>query len=153
MKQKKRTKRYNPVKGLAAMSAFNLRGKAIWYSHKDRGEKYSVSLIDIDAARVVEVTECIANQISKIKYNWCMTLMCTGEESNGKRRLECQDYPLKEKLYHYQLTDVMNDEHDALAAEFEKRNTLTNVSWLAVPSGCIVSREQIENILNKFKAW
>lgn len=148
-----RKKKYNKMKGALACARAGLKNLAVFHSQNASNEKYTAELINYKTARSIDVGYSMAKAVTEIRHKWTVHLIAVGFESNGKERFEVDDKPITEELYHWQLVDYLNSEHEILANEFKARNNLVNLCWLAVPNGDILDLEQIDNILTVRRAW
>lgn len=141
------------MKGALAAARLGLKNLAVFHSKKDTGKTFTCTMINFKTAKQVIVGQSMAFAVSEIKHKWSIHMIAIGTESNGKKRFEVEEVVLPEPLFQHQLVDYLNDQHEALRVEFEKRNKLTNLAWLAVPNGDSISNEQIDAILTKYEAW
>ena len=150
----KRTKKYNPMKGALASANVGLRNLAVFHSQTNLDEGYSCIVLNYKRCKKVKVGQSMAIAMTEIKHKWNVHLLAIGLESNGKKRFTIDEVPICEPLFQHDLVDYLNERHKLLADEFKaKGNKLTNLAWLAVPTGGIVSTKEVENIIDNFKAW
>ncbi|APC46255.1 hypothetical protein [Pseudoalteromonas phage PHS3] len=146
-------KKYNKMKGALASARVGLKNLAVFHSQKDSGEKYTCLCVNFKTGEQIKVGQSMAFAISEIRHKWNIHLIASGKESNGKTRFEVDQVPITEPLLQSDLVEYLDWRHKEHAANFEKRNELTNVSWLAVPNGDDITNEQIDLILTKYGAW
>jgi hypothetical protein len=153
MSKRKRAKKYNPMKDALLAARRGLKDLAIWHSELDRDNDYTAELINYKQARSITVGQSMAHVLTKVRHKWNVHLLAIGIESNGKSRFEVDEVPITEPLLQADLVEYLDWRHKEFAKEFEQRNKLTNVAWLAVPNGEQITNEQIDEILTKFKGW
>ncbi|QIG62468.1 hypothetical protein [Pseudoalteromonas phage AL] len=146
-------KKYNKMKGALASARVGLKNLAVFHSQKDSGEKYTCLCVNFKTGEQIQVGQSMAFAISEIRHKWNIHLIASGKESNGKARFEVDQVPITEPLLQSDLVEYLDWRHKDHAANFEKRNELTNVSWLAVATGDDITNEQIDLILTKYGAW
>ncbi|AQN32318.1 hypothetical protein [Pseudoalteromonas phage PHS21] len=146
-------KKYNKMKGALASARVGLKSLAVFHSQKDSGEKYTCMCVNFKTGEQIKVGQSMAFAISEIRHKWNIHLIASGKESNGKTRFEVDQVPITEPLLQSDLVEYLDWRHKEHAANFEKRNELTNVSWLAVANGDDITNEQIDLILTKYGAW
>ena len=146
-------KKYNKMKGALASARVGLKNLAVFHSQKDSGEKYTCLCVNFKTGEQIQVGQSMAFAISEIRHKWNIHLIASGKESNGKARFEVDQVPITEPLLQSDLVEYLDWRHKDHAANFEKRNELTNVSWLAVANGDDITNEQIDLILTKYGAW
>ena len=146
-------KKYNKMKGALASARVGLKNLAVFHSQKDSGEKYTCLCVNFKTGEQIQVGQSMAFAISEIRHKWNIHLIASGKESNGKTRFEIEQVPITEPLLQSDLVEYLDWRHKDHAANFERRNELTNVSWLAVPNGDDITNEQIDLILTKYGAW
>lgn len=153
MKTKKRSKRYNKMDAALASARLGLKDLAVFHSEHENSDKYTAHMVNYKTTSKQKVSQSMAFALNNIRHKWNVHLLAIGVESNGKSRFEIDYVKIKEPLLQSDLVDYLNDRHDEFAEQFKKRNTLTNLAWLAVPNGNDVEPEQIDSILTKFGAW
>ena len=146
-------KKYNKMKGALASARVGLKSLAVFHSQKDSGEKYTCMCVNFKTGDQIQVGQSLAFAIGKIRHKWNIHLIASGKESNGKARFEVDQVPITEPLLQSDLVEYLDWRHKDHAANFQKRNELTNVAWLAVPNGDDITNEQIDLILTKYGAW
>lgn len=150
---KKPKKKYNAMKGALASAKIGLRNLAVFHSHRDRGEKYTCSIVNIKTVSSVTVSQSMAFAIGEIRHKWNVHLLAIGVDGSGKGYFKVDEVAISEPLLQSQLVDYLDWRHKDFVDKSFNKNHLTNVAWLAVPNGDSISNEQIDNILTKYEAY
>lgn len=125
-KAKKRNKKYDPLKAAGRVSDYLLRGHAVVYlASLDR-----VALIDCKKRQQVIPSGTTARAITDIPHKWAVTCAVLCRDQMEREYLVTQQVACKDRYYHSDLIDVLNEQHQALIKTCNSLHAI-NYGWMA----------------------
>ncbi|WP_027854413.1 hypothetical protein [Marinobacterium litorale] len=148
-KQKKRTKKYSPLKSWDAEIRLSMRDVVVLFI---TGQS-ACTLVDYKTRQLIEVSEFKYSAIAKMKHNWSIYLAAFGYSPFTKENIMKGDLIVTDsKYYQHELTDYLNDKHD----EINKRinpNHFIGSGWFASPRGKDFSEHDAYEFFKAFGAF
>lgn len=155
MANKKRNKKYNSMKGALKSAKVGLKNLGVWHSQRTESE-YTAEVINYIKLKKEDIGQSMAFAITKIRHKWQILLLAIGEDDQGKKYFKVDPVQVKHEMHQSDLADYLDKRHKDFIAKSFNKNHLTNVAWLAVPTGAEADRitdEQIDRIITFKDAW
>lgn len=155
MANKKRNKKYNSMKGALKSAKVGLKNLGVWHSQRTESE-YTAEVINYLHLKKEDIGQSMAFAITKVRHKWQILLLAIGEDDQGKKYFKVDPVQLKHEMYQSDLAEYLDARHKEFIAKSFNKNHLTNVAWLAVPTGSEADRvtdEQIDRIITFNEAW
>lgn len=121
----KKRKKFNPLKQAKITADYYLKHYCVGSVMKQ-----PVKLIYKPRMQIVPMSKQIFSLFSRFRYNWSVYIAAFGIDANGKKYMKSEQMNFKDPYFHAELTDVLNQYHSRLIAEFNPTQLLS-VGWLA----------------------
>jgi hypothetical protein len=148
---KRRNKKYDPLKAAGRVSEYLLKRHAIAYLVSlDR-----CVLVDCKAMQPVQPSATVARAITDIPHEWAINCSVLCRDQLGKEYLVTQQVACKGRYYHSDLIDVLNQYHKDLVKTCNKLHVI-NYGWLATLNDEEIDpaeQEQIYRMLDGFECY
>lgn len=146
---KKRNKKYNPKRAAQAVTGFLFRGHAVVFlASLDR-----VVLMNCRQKAAVQASQVTANAITELPHKWLIDMAVLCRDQFGVEYMVNQQVVTRDKHYHRDLCDVLNEQHKLLVKECNP-NHVINMGWFATINDVEIdqkTQEDIYRLLNGFE--
>ena len=145
---KKKRKAYIAHVSKARSSRAVMRDLAIGFvANRDRLE-----LINVKSNRIEKCGPSIDASMSKIRHKWIVYLGAMGRNKLGKKYIKIDEAGPDFEVYKHQISKSCGDAHKILA-DSVPANQLSNVGWIATPTGHELSEEHLYDLFSMMGCW
>ncbi len=144
---KKRTKKYNPAKGLKYSANRVLKGTAVLYLTSDTASK----LINFHGKQLT-MGPTAFKALTEVRRQWTIYLLVFRRRQDGQQYMDVGECPIDTECMSNQLDKTTQE---ALMNFTQQGNPVHNVNygWIALPYQGRLSKEQIETMVNPHEPW
>lgn len=152
---KKRNKKYNSMKGAVKSAKVGLRNLGVWHSEKTEAE-YTAEIVNYKHLKNEPIGQSMAHAVINIRHKWQILLLAIGEDDNGRKYFKVDPVQIKHEMYQADLAEYLDQRHKDFINKSFNKNHLTNIAWLAVPTGKdadSITDEMLDKLITFKNAW
>ncbi len=155
-KNKKRSKRYDPIKATRKVNEHILNGMAVLrlvYADDEQDSNRPVVLVNRQG-KPLSMSKLRLDALTKYAYKWQIQIFFGQYDKKGNLDLKIHQWIPNGRVMHSQITDQLNDDHGDYLDDLNSKGVYPAFTgWTAQASGRIYDEDTLFDLLDGAGAW
>lgn len=153
MKNKKRNKKYNPIKGVHASNERILKDYCVAQFTSSSDDQSELRLFTLGGIEK-KLTSTFQDAMRYFKYDWSVSLCAGCLNSKGEKELKEVLVSPPVKQYYVDLLPSITEIHrDMVASLIDKNVKVLFIGWIARPAGREIQTKELYKIFLTMGVW